>query len=114
MMKKLIGGVKLVFSSGPFSRSSGSRSGDESKDSAWSSSFMPSPKETGGSICYLAHDDIPMATDGDGISIHCTKEMEKYESLHHREFGLTRVYDVNLLERVGMDDELPLILQTIG
>jgi hypothetical protein len=53
--------------------------------------------ETGGSILYLAHD-----------------EMEKYESLHQQEFGHTRVYNVNLLERVGMDEEPPLILQTIG
>jgi hypothetical protein len=28
--------------------------------------------------------------------------------------GHTCVYDVNLLERVGMDEEPPLILQTIG
>jgi hypothetical protein len=55
-----------------------------------------------------------MATDGDDISIRSTEQMEKYESLRHREFGHTRVYDVNLLERVGMDEELPLILQTIG
>jgi hypothetical protein len=55
-----------------------------------------------------------MATDGDHISIHSTEEMEKYESLCHQEFGHTRVYDVNLLERVGMDEELPLILWTIG
>jgi hypothetical protein len=34
------------------------------------------------SICYLAHDDIPMATDNDDISICSTKEMEKYESLY--------------------------------
>jgi hypothetical protein len=46
-----------------------------------------------------------LATDG---------EKEKYESLRYREFGHTCVYDVNLLERVGMDEELPLILQTIG
>jgi hypothetical protein len=55
-----------------------------------------------------------MAMDSDDISIHSTKEMKKYESLHHREFGHTRVYDVNLLERVGMDEELPLILRTIS
>jgi hypothetical protein len=67
----------------------------------------------GGSIRYLTHDDVPMATDGDDISIRSTKEMEKYESLRQQEFGRTRVYDVNLLERVGMDEELPLILQTI-
>jgi hypothetical protein len=68
----------------------------------------------GGSICYLAHDDIPVATDGDAISIRSTEEMEKYESPRQREFRHTRVYDVNLLERVEMDKELPLILLTIG
>jgi hypothetical protein len=68
----------------------------------------------GGSIRYLAHDDVSMATDGNDISIHSTEEMEKYESLCHREFGHTRVYDVNLLERVGIDEKLPLILRTIG
>jgi hypothetical protein len=40
--------------------------------------------------------------------------MEKYESLRYREFAHTHVYDVNLLERVGLDAELPTILQTIG
>jgi hypothetical protein len=53
-----------------------------------------------------------MAMDGDDISIRSTEEMEKYESLHQREFGHTHVYDVNLLERVGMDEELPHILRT--
>jgi hypothetical protein len=52
--------------------------------------------------------------DGDNISIHSSEEMDKYESRRQREFGHTRVYDVNLLERVGMDEEVPLILQTIG
>jgi hypothetical protein len=55
-----------------------------------------------------------MATGGDDISIRSTEEMEKYESLRQREFGHTRVYDVNLPERVGMDEELPLILRIIG
>jgi hypothetical protein len=50
----------------------------------------------------------------DDISIRSTEEMENYGSLHQREFGHTHVYDVNLLERVGMDEELPLILWTIG
>jgi hypothetical protein len=59
---------------------------------------------------YLAHDDVPVATDDNNISIHSTEKMEKYESLHQRQFGHTRVYDVSLLERVGMDEELPLIL----
>jgi hypothetical protein len=40
--------------------------------------------------------------------------MNKYESLYRREFAHIRVYDVNLLERVGIDEVLPLILRTIG
>jgi hypothetical protein len=71
---------------------------------------VPSLHETRGSIRYLAHDDVPMAMDGDDISICSTEEMEKYQSLHYQEFGHTRVYDVNLLKGVGMDEELPLIL----
>jgi hypothetical protein len=114
-IKKLLSGVKRALSSSPSSRGSGSCSGDNgSQDSVWSLSFVPSPHETGGSICYLAHDDVPMATDGDGISIHSIEEMEKYESLRHREFAHTHVYDVDLLERVGLDEELPTILWTIG
>jgi hypothetical protein len=68
-MKKLIGVVKRAFSSSLPSRGSGSHSGDGSQDSARSSSFVPSPHETGGSIRYLAYDDVPMATDGDNISV---------------------------------------------
>jgi hypothetical protein len=113
-MKKLIGGVKRAFSSALSSRGFGSRTGDGSQNSARSSSFKPSPHETGGSIRYLAHNDVPMATDGDDISIYSIEKMEKYKSLCQLEFGHTRVYDVNLLERVGMDEELPQILWTIG
>jgi hypothetical protein len=40
--------------------------------------------------------------------------MEKYESLRRQEFAHTRIYDVNLLKRVGLDEELPIILQTIS
>jgi hypothetical protein len=73
-----------------------------------------SPHGTTGLSHYLAHDDVPEATDDDDISIRTTEEMEKYESLHHRDFAHTCVYDVNLLARVGLDEELPTILQTIG
>jgi hypothetical protein len=75
---------------------------------------VPSPHRTAGSSHYLAHDDILEATNGDDISIRTTEEMERYESLCHREFAYTRVYDVNLLERVGLDEELPTILWTVG
>jgi hypothetical protein len=55
-----------------------------------------------------------MAMNNDDIYIHTTVEMEKYESLCQPEFGHTCVYDVNLLEKVGMIEELLTILQTIG
>jgi hypothetical protein len=111
----LMGGVKRALSSGLSSRGSGSCSGDNgSQDSSWSSSFMPSPHGTVGLSHYLAHDDVPEATDNDDISIYTTEEMNKYESLYHREFAHPPVYDVNLLERVGLDEELPTILRIIG
>jgi hypothetical protein len=114
-MKKLLSGVKRALSSGPSNEGSGSRSGDnESQDSPRSSSFMPSLHETVGSSHYLAHDDVPEAMNGDDISIHTTKEMEKYESLRRREFAHTRIYDVNFLVRVGLDEELSTILRIIG
>jgi hypothetical protein len=114
-MKKLLSGVKRPLSSGPSSRGSGSLSGDNrSQNSPQSSSFVPPPHGTVGSSCYLAHDDVPEATDGDDISICTTKEMEEYESLCRRDFSHTHVYDVNLLERVHLDEELPIILQTIS
>jgi hypothetical protein len=75
---------------------------------------VPSPHETTGLSHYLAHDDVPDATNSDDIPIYTTAEMEKYESLRHRECSHTCIYDVNLLERVGLDEELPTILQTIS
>jgi hypothetical protein len=114
-MKKLLGGVKRAFLSGPSCRGSSSYSRDnESQDSLRSSSVVPSPHGTAESSCYLAHDDVLEATNVNDISIRITKEMEKYESLRHREFAHTRIYDVNLLERVDLDEELPTILWTIG
>jgi hypothetical protein len=40
---------------------------------------VPSPHGTTGSSHYLALDDVPVATDGDDISICTTEKMEKYE-----------------------------------
>jgi hypothetical protein len=75
---------------------------------------MPSLHGTVGSSRYFAHDDVLAAMDGDEISIHTTEEMKKYESLHRREFAHTHIYDVNLLERIDLDKELPIILWTIS
>jgi hypothetical protein len=114
-MKKLLSGVKRVLLSSPSNRGSSSRSGDNgSQESPWSSSFVPSPHGTVGSSHYLAHDDVPIATNGDDISIGTTEEMNKHESFRHRELAHTRVYDANLLERVSLDEELPTILCTIS
>jgi hypothetical protein len=114
-MKKLLSGLKQVLSSGPSSRGSGSCYDDNSsQDLLQSSSFMPSLHGTTGFSHHLAHDDVPAAMDGNDISIHTTEEMQKCESLYRREFAHTHVYNVNLLERVGLDEELPTILQTIG
>jgi hypothetical protein len=114
-MKKFLGGVKRAFSSSPSIRGSSSHSNDSrSQDSLRSSSFVPSPYGTAGLSRYLAHDDVPKSKNSDDISIRTTEDMEKYESLYHREFAHTRIYDVNLLERVGVDEELPTILWTIG
>jgi hypothetical protein len=63
---------------------------------------------------YLAHDDVPETTDGDNILICTTKEIEKYESLRCREFAHTRGYDVNLPERIDLDEELPTILRIVS
>jgi hypothetical protein len=81
-MQKLIGGVKRAFSSSPSSRGSGSRTDDGSQDSARSSCLHRT--RPGGLILYLAHDNVPMATDDDYISICSIEEMEKYESLPAR------------------------------
>jgi hypothetical protein len=67
-----------------------------------------------GSSRYLAHDDVHEAMNSDDISVRTTEGMEKYESLHPQEFAHTHIFDVNLLERVGLDEELPTILCTIG
>jgi hypothetical protein len=46
----------------------------------------------------------------------CTPMWTKFYSCKKwvLQFGDTHVYDVNFLKRVRMDEELPLILQTIG
>jgi hypothetical protein len=114
-MKKLFSGVKRALSYRPSSRGSRSRSSNnKSQDLSWSSSVVPSLHETVGSSRYLAHNDVPEATDGVEISFRSSEEMQKYESLRHREFAHTHVYDVNILERVGLDEELHTILRTIG
>jgi hypothetical protein len=51
--------------------------------------------------------------DDDDISIRSDEELARFESLQVREFDQTRVYDVSLLECVGLDIEHPTIIQSI-
>jgi hypothetical protein len=46
----------------------------------------------------------------DDIPIHSDKELARFESLRMQEFAFTRVYDVSLLEHVGLDIELPTVI----
>jgi hypothetical protein len=57
--------------------------------------------------------EMPLIDDDD-ISICSNEELARFESLHVREFAHTRVYDVSLLERVGLDIELPTVIRSIG
>jgi hypothetical protein len=110
-LKKLLSRVKRALLSGHSSRVSSSCSdNNRSQDSSLSSSLMPSPHRTAGSSHYLAHDDVPEAMDGDDVSIRTTEETNKYESIHRQEFAHTHIYDVNMLEKVGLDEDLPIIL----
>jgi hypothetical protein len=48
------------------------------------------------------------------ISIYTPEELETLESLLVREFVHTHVYDVNLLKKVEMDVDLPILFRTFG
>jgi hypothetical protein len=112
--KKLIGGVKQAFSFGPSSRGSGSRSGDESQHFAWSSSFVPHRTRPGGRSTILHTMTFLWPQTTTTFPSVAPRRWRSTESLRQREFYQTCVYIVNLLERVGMDKELFLILRAIG
>jgi hypothetical protein len=55
-----------------------------------------------------------MIDDDTDISIHTHEELTRFKSLHHREYAHTHIYDVSLLERVGMDLKPPIIFRMVG
>jgi hypothetical protein len=48
------------------------------------------------------------------ISIYTPEELETLEALLVREFVHTHIYDVNLLKKVEMDVDLPILFRTFG
>jgi hypothetical protein len=54
--------------------------------------------------------EMPLIDDNDDIPIHSHKELARFEFLRVREFVHTHVYDVSLLEHVGLDIEVPAII----
>jgi hypothetical protein len=60
------------------------------------------------------HVEMTLIDDDNDTSIHSDEELAKFESLHMREFAHTRVYNVSLLERVGLDIEVPTVIRSIG
>jgi hypothetical protein len=112
-MKKMLKGVKPVFSAGSSSRSSSSCSQESmSQDLARPWSFMPPQHGVTKSSYNQAQAEVP-TEDDDSITIWNTKGWKMFESLHVRELVHTHVYDVNLLKRVGLDIEVPTILHAI-
>ena len=85
-----------------------------SLDSAQSSSYVPSPHGAAQSSGHLAQSgDSGYESDND-IALNSADDWERFESLRRREFVHTRVYEMGLLEKVGMDTELRDVFHSIG
>jgi hypothetical protein len=50
----------------------------------------------------------------DDISIYTPAELERLESLRVSEFVHTRVYDVNLLKKGELEEDLPTLFCVVG
>jgi hypothetical protein len=74
---------------------------------------MPPQHEVVSSSHHPMHVEMP-PIDDDDISIRNHEELARFESLRVREFAHTHVYDVSLLELVGLDIELPTVIRSIG
>jgi hypothetical protein len=83
-------------------------------DSRSLSSSMPPQHEATTSSHHPGYVEMCPIDDDDDISICSDEELARFESLQVREFDQTRVYDVSLLECVGLDIEHPTIIQSIG
>jgi hypothetical protein len=79
-----------------------------------SSSFVPSWHRAAHLSYSPAQTRGRKIMDNDNISIYTPKELERSESLRVREFVHTRVYDVDLLKKGKMNDDLPTLFRIIG
>jgi hypothetical protein len=70
---------------------------------------MPPQHEATPSSHHPVHMEMP-PIDDDDISIHNHEELARFKSLRMREFAHTHVYDVSLLEHVGLDIKLPTVI----
>jgi hypothetical protein len=104
-MKKLSRVLKKIFSPGTSCHGLGSHSLSDgmSLNSQWFSSSTPPQHEAASSSHHPVHVEMPLIDDDTHISIRKHEELARFESLHVREFAHTCVYDVSLLERVGLD-----------
>jgi hypothetical protein len=81
-----------------------------SLDSQRFSSSMPPQHEVAPSSHHHVHVEMPPIDDDNDISIRSHEQLARFESLRVWEFAHTRVYNVSLLECVGLDIELPTVI----
>jgi hypothetical protein len=116
-MKKLSHRMKKIFSPGTSYHGAGSHSPSDgmSFDSQQFLSSMPPQHEAMPLSHHPMHVEMPLIDNNDNdISIRSHKELARFEPLHVREFAHLHIYDMSLLEHVGLDIELPTVIQSIG
>jgi hypothetical protein len=113
-MRKALRRVKKAFTSSSPSHDSIShtRSDSMSFNSSQSVSYVSSPHRVR-QLSYPPTQAGGMIDDDTDIPIRTYEELVRCESLHRQEYAHNRIYDVSLLERVGMDLELPIILHAV-
>jgi hypothetical protein len=103
-MKKLSPGLNKIFSPDTSHHRSGFRSLSDGMplDSWQFSSSMPPQHEATPLSHHPVLIEMPLIDDDD-ISIYSHEELIRFESLRKQEFASTRVYNVILPERVGLN-----------
>jgi hypothetical protein len=81
-------------------------------DSSWSASYVTSLHEAGQSS-YPPAQARGMIEENTDISIFTHEELVRFKSICCWEYVHTRIYDLSLLERVGMDLELPTVFHMV-